>query len=151
MATTIYILKLQDSKYYVGKTNDVQKRFEQHVKGSGASWTKTHRPVSIVKTIPSSSPFDEDKYVKECMAKYGVENVRGGSYSAMELSDEEYSLLTKEIWSAKDCCLTCGRKGHFANKCYARTTVDGWEIYDSEDSGSEDEDEDDYDSEEDDY
>ena len=69
--TNIYILKLKNNKYYVGKSNDVNKRFQQHVSGSGSSWTATHEPIKILKVIENASQFDEDKYVKEYMNKYG--------------------------------------------------------------------------------
>jgi GAG-polyprotein zinc finger protein len=29
------------------------------------------------------------------------------------------------INGASDKCFRCHRKGHFANKCYAKTTIDG--------------------------
>jgi cellular nucleic acid-binding protein len=62
--------------------------------------------------------FEEDKVTKEYMAKYGIENVRGGSYTTMELSDNERELLYREIRSAKDQCLRCGHWGHFVKDCY---------------------------------
>lgn len=74
----IYILKLKNNKYYIGKTNNVNNRYEQHLNGYGSSWTKKYKPLSILKKILSTSPFDEDKYVKEYMSKYGIDNVRGG-------------------------------------------------------------------------
>ena len=75
MSTTIYILKLRDGKYYVGKSDNVQKRFEQHLEGKGSAWTKKYSPINIEKKIPNASPFEEDRYVKEYMSKYGVDNV----------------------------------------------------------------------------
>jgi len=37
--TSIYILKLQDDKYYVGKTNHLNFRLENHFTGTGSIWT----------------------------------------------------------------------------------------------------------------
>jgi predicted GIY-YIG superfamily endonuclease len=42
--TNIYILKLQNNKYYIGKTNDINSRYKQHLCGSGSAWTKKYRP-----------------------------------------------------------------------------------------------------------
>ena len=121
MSTNIYILKLQGGKYYVGKTNNPMKRYQEHLEGRGSAWTKKHKPISVEKVIKNASPFDEDKYTKEYMAKYGIDKVRGGSYVSLELDEVQEEALTREIWGAKDCCANCGRKGHFIMDCYAKT------------------------------
>ena len=36
--TNIYILKLQGGKYYVGKTNDLERRKQEHINGTASSW-----------------------------------------------------------------------------------------------------------------
>jgi len=123
--TNIYILSLQGGRIYIGKSNDVKKRFEQHKAGNGSAWTSKHRPIEILRLIENASPFDEDRYVKEYMDKYGIENVRGGSYCSVELTDEQITSIQKEIRGANDKCSKCGRYNHFANKCYAKTDVDG--------------------------
>jgi hypothetical protein len=38
------------------------------------------------KIIKNCSSFDEDKYVKEYIAKYGIDKVRGGSYVTNDLT-----------------------------------------------------------------
>jgi hypothetical protein len=124
MDTTIYILRLQEGKYYVGKTDDVEKRYQQHLKGYGSAWTKKYKPISIARQIENSSPFDEDRYVKEYMNVYGIQNVRGGSYIQIELSEEQKNALKLEIRGATDKCTRCGRDGHFVKNCYARTEVE---------------------------
>jgi len=43
-----YILLCQDGSYYIGSTNDVQKRFQDHVEGRGARYTKSHKPEKII-------------------------------------------------------------------------------------------------------
>ena len=131
----IYILKLKNSKYYVGKTQNIEKRYEQHVNGTGSAWTKKYKPLSIIKRIKSTSQFDEDKYVKEYMSKYGIENVRGGTYTSIELDDISLLQLKKELWHSKNLCTRCGRNTHFVKDCYAKTDIDGNTI-DDEDTSS---------------
>jgi predicted GIY-YIG superfamily endonuclease len=121
----IYILKLKNNKYYIGKTQNVENRYEQHLNGNGSSWTKKYKPISIIKQIKSTSQFDEDKYVKEYMSKYGIENVRGGTYSSIELDEVSLFQLQKELWHSKNLCTRCGRNSHFVKDCYAKTDVNG--------------------------
>jgi len=136
--TNIYILSLEGGKYYVGKSEDVIHRYQQHMNGGGSSWTRKYKPISLEKTIENASPFDEDKITKEYMSKYGIDNVRGGSYVEIELSEFHKEALKMEIWAAKDLCTQCGRAGHFVKDCYATTEVSGKKI-EFEDSSEEDE------------
>ena len=148
MTTNIYVLRLRGGKYYVGKTDNVEKRFQQHVNGSGASWTRKHKPIAIERIIKNASAFDEDKVTKEYMAKHGLDNVRG-TYVTEVLSDAQEDALNGEIWQAKGCCTQCGRKGHFARSCNAKTDVNGREIEYEEDEEDESEEEESDDEEDD--
>jgi len=116
--STLYVLQLEDGKYYVGKTDNVQKRFEQHKSGFGGSqWTKLYKPIKIEKTQQITSIHDENNITKDYMKKYGIENVRGGSYTQVELEDYQYECLKYEIRCISDCCFKCGRTDHFAKDC----------------------------------
>ncbi len=125
MKQYIYVLQLNGGKYYVGKTVDVVKRFRQHLNGSGSAWTKKYKPIKIIKNILLTSPFDEDKYVKQYMSKYGIDNVRGGTYVTYTLEDNQLKYIKKEIWSAEDRCNRCGNTGHFIRECHAVVDIDG--------------------------
>jgi predicted GIY-YIG superfamily endonuclease len=131
--TNIYILRCQNEKYYIGKSDNPISRYKEHLKGNGSSWTKLHKPIEVVKIISNVSDFDEDKYTKEFMAKYGIDNVRGGSYSNIELDALQIDIITREIWGAQNKCTRCGRKGHFVRDCFANTDTDGNDLEDSED------------------
>lgn len=138
MTTTVYVLRLSSGKYYVGKTDNVERRFQQHLNGSGSSWTRKYRPIAIEKTILNASPFEEDKVTKEYMNKHGIDNVRGGSYVELELSEFHMDALKMEIWAAKDLCTQCGRSGHFVKDCYAKKDASGNRIeYESEEGEDE--------------
>lgn len=113
----LYILECEDNKWYVGKSSDVQRRFKQHTEGRGSEWTREYTPVRIVETRPITSQFDETNTTMELMKKYGIENVRGGAYAAVDLPDETETLIRHQLRAASDSCYKCGRKGHFANKC----------------------------------
>jgi predicted GIY-YIG superfamily endonuclease len=126
----IYILKLINNKYYIGKTTDVENRYQQHISGLGSIWTKKYKPLSIIKQVKSSSKFDEDKYVKEYMSIYGIENVRGGTYASIKLDTNSIVSLQKELWHSKEACIRCGRDSHFVKDCYAKTDINNNSIKD---------------------
>jgi len=59
----------------------------------------------------------EDLKVKEYMFKFGMNNVRGGSYSKNELEDFQIRALQKEHRNASGLCYECGNSNHLASAC----------------------------------
>jgi hypothetical protein len=127
MKLNIYILKLKDSCWYIGRTADVAKRVESHFKNQGSAWTKIHKPIALETTYTDANPFDEDKYVKQYMFQYGIDKVRGGTYSQPTLDPILVKVVQRELWGAQDLCFLCGRP-HFVSKCYAKKDVNGNDI-----------------------
>jgi predicted GIY-YIG superfamily endonuclease len=119
----IYILKLENKsgdksdKYYIGKTTDPNRRLLEHNNSQGASWTKMYKPIETIKIIPNCDDFDEDKYTLEYMSKYGVDNVRGGSFCQVNLSKTHLETIQHMLNGSTDKCFECGNSGHFANAC----------------------------------
>ena len=114
---TLYVLECEDNKWYVGKSSDIQRRFKQHTEVKGSEWTREYAPIRIAETRTITSPYDETNTTKDLMKKYGIDNVRGGAYTAIELPEETETLIRHELRAANDSCYKCGRKGHFANRC----------------------------------
>ena len=46
----LYILQTTDNTLYCGIARDVQKRFQEHLSGKGAKYTRSHKPLKIVYT-----------------------------------------------------------------------------------------------------
>lgn len=113
----VYVLKLENGKYYIGKTNDLPRRLNEHISGNGSAWTAKHKYICVEDVIKSTSQFDEDNYVKEYMMKYGIDNVRGGAYSNITLDDEQKILLIREFRGILNLCLQCGDPNHFVQNC----------------------------------
>lgn len=87
---SLYALRLKDDCYYVGISFDIKKRFDTHLSGRGASWTRLHQPLEIIE-VRSTEFYDmddvsklEDKMTLEYAIKYGTDKVRGGGYCQMK-------------------------------------------------------------------
>lgn len=114
----IYALELIGKKYYIGKTTrDVFSRYTEHKKGVGAQWTKIHKPIKMIEFFETTDKFDEDKYTKKYMEKYGIENVRGGTYSKIYLDEYQLKILELEFRTANNLCFKCGSSKHYTSKC----------------------------------
>lgn len=124
--THIYVLELENNKYYVGKTTDIESRYQAHLAGNGSSWTEKYKPIRIIESYVSTSNFDEDNTTKKRMLEHGIENVRGGSYSKMVLEDWQIKSLESEFKGILDCCYLCGKPGHFAVDCGKTNKYNGW-------------------------
>jgi hypothetical protein len=112
----IYILELQENKFYVGKTNNPNFRLNRHFNSNGSVWTKKYKPIKVKDLINNCGDFDEQKYTLRCMKDYGIDNVRGGPWC--EININKYKLeIEKYINSDTDKCYNCGKIGHYVMDC----------------------------------
>lgn len=114
--TIIYTLELENGKIYVGRSRIPKQRILKHFQEEGSEWTKKYKPIKVLSQIKGDE-FDEEKYTLIAMEKYGIDNVRGGSYCQVKLSQNDKDKALQTIRSINDKCYKCGEKGHFAKDC----------------------------------
>jgi hypothetical protein len=126
----IYVLALQEHKYYVGQTHNMDACLELHQprearydlslrpnqRRTASTWTEKYPMVELVESF-IGEPWDEDKTVIKYMSIYGIDNVRGGSYSQIDLSFEQHISLRRQIFHAQNKCIACGLQDHWIANC----------------------------------
>lgn len=115
----IYVLKLQCGKYYIGST--VSKylwRIDTHYNNQGSKWTQIYKPKKVVEVHYNCDEYEEDRITLKYMSKYGIENVRGGTFCKIVLPKSHIRTLKSMIRSYKNRCYKCGKSGHFVKECY---------------------------------
>lgn len=96
----LYALRLENGKYYVGRTtkDNPYDRIMEHGTRLGARWTKKYRPIEVLEIrdtgIMSEKEVDgfEQNLTWAYMKLYGYKNVRGGNttYSGRYLKIGNY-------------------------------------------------------------
>lgn len=82
----IYVLKLIDDRYYVGRTGNILRRIEEHFTIGGSIYTKAYKPIKVIEVQEELTTDDERIKTIEIMEKYGWEKVRGFCWCSLEIS-----------------------------------------------------------------
>ena len=113
----IYVIKQEGERYYIGVTNNIKKRYNEHITGNGSIWTKTYKPVSLEKCEIKKYKYEEDLTTLEYMNKYGIEKVRGGSFCQLILPNVEKNVIEKILKHEENKCFKCNKTGHYVKEC----------------------------------
>jgi len=134
---TVYRLKCEQDKWYVGHTENLNNRLNKHMTGGASMWTDTYRPInpSPFSTEPGTKR-DENRITLELMREYGWKNVAGGLWSQVIMPNppKEYQRLMNgenidnildDCEFYNDRCFRCKRTSHYFKKCVATTDIYG--------------------------
>lgn len=81
----IYVLKLVEDRYYVGRTSNIFRRIQQHFTGVGSVYTKNYKPLKVIEVEEEITTEDERFKTMAVMEKYGWERVRGSGWCSLEI------------------------------------------------------------------
>ncbi|EAQ6056877.1 GIY-YIG nuclease family protein, partial [Salmonella enterica] len=86
----VYVWELEGGNYYIGMTVRLKNRNFEHISKRGSDWTKKHKPIKLIEKTNFLS--DDINYVYrienvktfEYMFRYGIDKVRGGTFSTAD-------------------------------------------------------------------
>lgn len=76
----IYLIECADGSLYTGITVDVDRRFQTHLAGKGARYTRSHKPVRLLASRPVGTRAEAlraELAVKRLPRSQKIEAVRG--------------------------------------------------------------------------
>ena len=85
MTWFVYLLECRNGKIYTGITTDVERRFDEHLSGTGAKFTRANPPVQILAFKP-------------CMNRSEASSIE---YNIIRLKPSQKRELG-EIWNKRD-------------------------------------------------
>ena len=119
----VYVLVLDDGTRYVGKSENVPVRVQQHRGGQGSAWCarggttrmREDRPLTPAQTDLNS--WEQNETVAQMLA-HGCHNVRGWEFTSCQpLTTTDYAVFQRLVFASGNVCRKCGHPGHFAATC----------------------------------
>lgn len=100
----LYVLELEEGRFYVGLTGDLDRRLEDHKSGIGAEWTRQYRPLRRIHGVNTGTQDEsrakamEDEATIVLMSEHGIDRVRGGHFCQSDQAQAEAALRAKGAW-----------------------------------------------------
>ena len=124
---TVYVLELQGGKYYVGQTENLEKRLDQHAEACGSVWTKKYPPIEVYAPhVSYQERFWELSETLEAMEEFGIDNVRGSMFTQCRALTEDEKIHAAQLYcEMHEYCRKCGGEGHTVGRCRSKK-MDPW-------------------------
>ncbi len=100
----VYAILCANGSVYIGQTNDLLHRWEQHKKGKGARWTKKHPPVNLFyfeETDSLANALRRERELKKTSGRRMLKNLLKKSGGQAE-ADEPASVLLQRIKTERE-------------------------------------------------
>ena len=83
----VYILRCEKNCLYTGITSDVERRFKEHCEGTGAKYTKSHKPLGVEAVWEASSKIEASRL------EYRIKELKKTEKEDLILSGEKELVL----------------------------------------------------------
>ena len=114
---TVYALELENYRFYIGRTKTQEFDVNTILDRPNIEWTIKNKPLRVMEIIKNCDELEENKCVIKYMNFYGIDFVRGGSFSDMILSDNTITYIVNVIMGSNYNCYRCREKGHIMKFC----------------------------------
>ena len=100
----IYVLALEGGNFYIGMTDNFDRRFRQHRSGIAADWTTLYPPIHALHCVctgtseRSQAAKMEDEVTLALMLQHGADKVRGGQYANVSQELVDIALRSHGHW-----------------------------------------------------
>lgn len=115
----VYVLLLENNKFYVGESINKKKRIQSHEGGRGSAWTRQNKVVNDIPPITNKQEsFWELKETLERFRLHGIDNVRGSMFTSTYPLKQYDKIMAAQLYcELKGLCRKCGGEGHFIGNC----------------------------------
>jgi hypothetical protein len=124
----LYILELEQNKFFIGEITSISKEeLEIYFKeilyncddNNVKVWLEKYNPIDVLDSFEIMDKYDVDTYVYKYMYQYGIDNVRGGSFTETDLSTENIIIINHMIKKyGNEVCMICNENDHVAKNCF---------------------------------
>jgi len=124
----VYVLHLENNKFYIGESNNPNKRIKDHFNGKGTTWTKINKPFKSFEPItqPQEHFWELTETLRQ-MNLHGIDNVRGSLFTNPKpFTNTEKVMAAQLFCELNNLCRRCGGANHFASQCLSGTSKASW-------------------------
>jgi len=115
----IYVIQLEKNKKYVYYSDmvDGDAAMKKVIMDFDSLWIVKYTPQHIAEFYPDGDEWDYEDAVLNAMTKYGIDNVRGGSYNKCDLSEDDVTIAKRNTQFIKTKHATMVQKIFRGHKC----------------------------------